>query len=412
MIVDTVVVVNDFGHVEGGASNVAIKTALALSKAVKTVIFFTGVNPIDSSLQEGNIQVVCTEQYDILHNPKRMEAVCQGIWNLKSKKMFGKLLDSLDKNRTIIHVHTWTKCLSSSIFLIANKYHFKTVVSVHDYFLICPNGGLFNYKKACICTDSPFSLACVLENCDARSYPQKIWRLMRQFIQNQVIYHSDWIYFIFISHFSKEQFLYRRNIKQKCYFLKNPVEIKDRFRIPVEKNDAYLYIGRLSKEKGIECFCKLITESGHRGIVIGDGYIKPELQQKYPNLTFTGWLSPNKMLTYLMQGRALIFPSLWYEVSPLTPLEVMAYGIPCLVPDTCGASESVPNGKAGLLYNGVSYADLKDKFRLLDDDSAIAKMSEYAFGYYSQAADSTSKYLSNLLKIYENILDFKEKRCI
>ena len=51
-----------------------------------------------------------------------------------------------------------------------------------------------------------------------------------------------------------------------------------------------------------------------------------ELKKAYPNLTFTGWLDKSEIDKYLMNTRALVFPSQWYEGSPLTVPEVQATG--------------------------------------------------------------------------------------
>ena len=58
--------------------------------------------------------------------------------------------------------------------------------------------------------------------------------------------------------------------------------------VDIPHNDAYLFVGRLAKEKGPDLFCEAITQLGLRGIVVGDGYMKEDLQKQYPNIMFTG----------------------------------------------------------------------------------------------------------------------------
>lgn len=93
----TIVVVNDFSFVNGGAGQVAISSAIGLLAKGYRVILFTAVGPVDENLAKQGIEVVCLNQYDILHDPNRMRAIIQGVWNVKAKVVFEKLLRTLNR---------------------------------------------------------------------------------------------------------------------------------------------------------------------------------------------------------------------------------------------------------------------------------------------------------------------------
>ena len=143
--IKNIVIINDFDYVQGGASKVAIDTANLLSDEYN-VYFFSGDSNQSSTLKE-NIKKVCTNQGETLKDKNKLRGIINGIYNFKAKNQLKKLLSTLDENETIIHVHGWTKCLSSSVFDISWKLGFKLVLTMHDYFTACPNGGYFNYKK-------------------------------------------------------------------------------------------------------------------------------------------------------------------------------------------------------------------------------------------------------------------------
>ena len=84
----TVVIVNDYAYVNGGAGWVALSTAKALKKKGYRVILFSGVGPIDVGLVELGIEVVCLGISDILHEKNRLYAFCQGLWNKKAYNLF------------------------------------------------------------------------------------------------------------------------------------------------------------------------------------------------------------------------------------------------------------------------------------------------------------------------------------
>ena len=41
-------------------------------------------------------------------------------------------------------------------------------------------------------------------------------------------------------------------------------------KVDPSKNEYYLYVGRVSKEKGVDLFCQAISELDYKGIVVGD----------------------------------------------------------------------------------------------------------------------------------------------
>ena len=120
----TVVIVNDYAYVNGGAGWVALSTAKALKKKGYRVILFSGVGPIDVGLVELGIEVVCLGISDILHEKNRLYAFCQGLWNKKAYNLFLNLLSALNNKETIIHFHSWSKSLSPSVYMLPIRWGF------------------------------------------------------------------------------------------------------------------------------------------------------------------------------------------------------------------------------------------------------------------------------------------------
>ena len=177
--IDTIVILNDFGHINGGAAKVAIQSAIALSNKGYKVIYFCAVNPIDKELLSAVSQVICLEQEDILSNNNKVHAAIQGIWNKKAYIKLQELIQKLPPKKTVYHVHGWIKALTASIFAVMKNNNIVPFVTLHDYFSICPNGGFYNYSKDKKCNLVPMSIKCLFCNCDKRSYMQKIWRYIK-----------------------------------------------------------------------------------------------------------------------------------------------------------------------------------------------------------------------------------------
>ena len=246
------------------------------------------------------------------------------------------------------------------------------------------------------------SLSCIACNCDSRSYPQKLFRVVRQKKQNSVLRKCNNVSYAFISEFSKQELLKRYEIAEnKRFFLTNLVNFdKDRFRVPCENNDTFLFIGGLIEIKGIRLFCEAVTKAQVKAVVIGQGMLKEELEQKYPNIEFVGWKNKAEMLPYLKKGRCLIFPSICYETMGLTPLEVMAYGMPVICSNLNAASDYV---SADFLYDGTDVSALTEKIQAVQAMD-IKPVSEEIFCSFEQEKYSKETYIQNAINIYEELL--------
>lgn len=404
MKLKNIIIINDFDYIQGGASKVAIQTAniLVENNSNIKVYYFSG-NHNDSNLLNDSIIKICTYQNESLRDNNKLRGTFNGLYNFKAKNKLKELLLTLNKNETVINVHGWTKVLSSSVFDIAFKMGFKVVLTLHDYFTACPNGGFFNYKKNVICKYKQGTRSCVSCNCDSRNYAIKIYRILRQFIQKNVVgLNRKLKYCIGISDFSID--ILKNELPnatiRKIY---NPIDFENVRNVHPENNEYYVYVGRLSQEKGVITLCEQLKEYKNI-LIIGDGPLKPKLENKYQNISFVGWKNKGEINNYFKNTRILILPSLWYEGAPLVPLEAMNYGIPCVISDKCAAIEYIDN-KNGEIYN----TDEKDSLvRAINKiESNIEAYSANAANYVSQR--KKEKYYENIIQYFSEVIDHSEK---
>ena len=208
-MVKNIIIVSDYSEinsVSGGAANVAINTASLLSQKGYKVYFFSGTGAPDKLLTASpNVEIISTGQNDLLHDKNRIRIMLNGIYNFKAEREFRKLLSRLDKEDTVIHIHSWAKVLSCSVFKAAFDMNFRVFITIHDYMLVCPTMNLFHYHENHICEIKPMSMKCIFTNCDKRHYYHKVWRFIRQYVQNRIIgkvSQASGIGYIFISEFS------------------------------------------------------------------------------------------------------------------------------------------------------------------------------------------------------------------
>ena len=402
---NNIIIVYDNAAINGGAAKVAIQSAIALSKLDYNVYFFSATGEIDEGLRKSNVNVKCLGIDDI-NTSKKIYAVKDGIWNKKVKKEFSSFINNFSIDNTVIHIHGWVKALTPVVFDVANKKNFKTLVTLHDYFTLCPNGGFYNYKKQVICQKAPMSLSCIFCNCDKRNYVQKLWRICKQFIQDKYVRNNPLLSFISISE-GNERVVKKYTKSQKYYRVYNPIEASPEYNAGKLSN-IFVFVGRLSHEKGIDIFCEAITQvqSSKKidGIVVGDGPLFEEMKCKYRNILFVGWKRTTEVKKITKTARMLILPSKWYEGAPLTVLDAMFWNTPCIVSDCTFAREIVIDGINGFIFKSNDVASLKEKIIKSLDDGLVSKFkynikNEFDFKKYSE-----DYHISSLIKVYEDIL--------
>lgn len=403
MKIKNIVIINDFDYIQGGASKVAIETANRLSKNKNQKIYFFSGDSKDSNDIEKDVIKISTNQGEALKNKNRISGFINGLYNIKARKELEKLLRDLEKDNTIIHIHGWTKCLSSSVFDIIFKYKFKLVITIHDYFSVCPNGGFFNYNLNEICEYKPLSYKCIKCNCDSRNYFFKLYRLVRMFIQNKILKVIKKIkYIVTISDLSESVLKKYFNSNAIIERINNPIDIDvNRCCANIVENNYVLYVGRLAKEKGIELFCECISMLDKKAIVVGDGPLFYDLKKKYKNIEFVGWKNSDEVKNYMKKARYLIFPSKWYEGAPLTPIEAMQYGIPCLISEDCSAREYIKNNNGFVFESNID--DLIKKMDLIEKN--LVECGKESFNWVNKL--EKENYINKLNKFYSRIMEEK-----
>ncbi len=401
-----VVIVLDHAHINGGQANVALASALGLKARGHEVTVFAAVAPVDPRLMAAQIRVVCLDQDDIASQKNPLVFAAQVVWNGKARRALDDLLGTLDPAQSLVHVHGWAKALSPSIGRALRAHPAIPVAyTMHEFFLVCPNGGFYDYRAQAVCTRRPMSLACVTRNCDSRNYPRKVLRLVRHAALDHVsglpeacrhiVTISDLQVEVAGRYFRPGTVLHR---------IDNPIDTPDLGPKPEAAAGDFLFVGRLSPEKGAPLFAEAARRAGLKATFVGDGPSGDELRQAYPEATFLGWKSPPEVRALMREARALVFPSVWYEGQPLTVLEALAVGTPVIVSDICAGRESVRDGETGLWFRSGDVEDLGRALTALSDDEAAAAMSRAAHARYWAHPPTLDAHLDRLEEVYRLVM--------
>ncbi|PFH04450.1 glycosyltransferase involved in cell wall biosynthesis [Collimonas sp. PA-H2] len=134
----------------------------------------------------------------------------------------------------------------------------------------------------------------------------------------------------------------------------------ERFK-PVDEDHAcivrplYLYVGRVAVEKNIESFLQ-VDLPGTKW-VIGDGPLREELQQRYPQVQFLGAKAHHELTSYYNCADVMVFPS-HTDTFGLVMVEAMACGVPVAAYPVPGPVDVVAHGRSGILDHDLTSACL------------------------------------------------------
>ncbi len=173
-----VAIIADHAAATGGAPAVAIRSALALAEAGARVTYLSGLGtPADPRLADGAVRHLGLGLTDVWDRPA-LAGAASGIWSRETSRRLRDVVAGLPPDN-VLHLHQWTRAFSPSIFPVLLASGHPLVVTLHDYFVACPNGVYYRFDREEPCRLRPLSLSCLAVPCDPRSSAHKAVRVLR-----------------------------------------------------------------------------------------------------------------------------------------------------------------------------------------------------------------------------------------
>ncbi|MBU4331759.1 glycosyltransferase family 4 protein [Patescibacteria group bacterium] len=179
----------------------------------------------------------------------------------------------------------------------------------------------------------------------------------------------------------------------------------------VNENVA-LFVGRLTKEKGVEYLIRAADKIDGQIFIIGDGPEKANMEKlnqdlNNVNVRFLGYFDKSKaeeLKEFYARADVFVAPSVCHEALGLVILEAMSYATPTVATRKGGIPLAVKNGKTGLFVKTRNVEDIALKVnQLFKDDNLRKKM-----GIEAKALVEKKFTWENIAlgyeKIYKNII--------
>lgn len=145
--------------------------------------------------------------------------------------------------------------------------------------------------------------------------------------------------------------VWRRGVDNTCFHPGRRSEALRRRWGVSDARPALLYVGRLSREKGLDLLPRIQTALhrfglAHRFVIVGNGPMREELEAQLPDAVFTGVLGRDEVAEACASSDVFLFPSRT-DTAGNVVLEAQACGLPVLVTNAGGPQENVVDGESG-----------------------------------------------------------------
>jgi glycosyltransferase involved in cell wall biosynthesis len=403
MAVCSVVVLNDFCHVQGGASRVAIDEAVALRRAGLNVTFLGAVGPISDDLTTSGVRTICLNQPQLLDVRQDPSVLLQTLWNHTAYRAMRRLLTELDPRRSVVHLHGYTKALTTTPALAASQARMPIVCTLHDFFAACPNGAFFDYRRQEPCRLQALSAACALTACDKRHPLHKAYRVVRGVTQRRITrFPASVRDYITLSHQSAELLKPYLPANTRFHPLANIIDIEHAPSVDAGANRSLLVVGRLDAEKGVALAAEAARRAALPIVFVGDGPLRAAVEANGAQVT--GWLSPDRVRAEIDRARCLLFPSLWYETFGLVVAAAAARGVPAIVSDISAAAERIVDGSSGWVFRSGDPDSLARCIALTRDSERVRSAGAMAYRNYWANPSDPHRHTKELTAIYETVI--------
>lgn len=283
-------------------------------------------------------------------------------WNIFAGNKLKKAIRS--SRPDIIHIHNLHYAIGPIAVRIAKKNRIPIVMTLHNYRLLCPSATLFHDGQ--LFTDSlhrPFPWKAVRYGVHSHSVIKTCWLAFTTWLHRKTGTWKQVNRYIALTDFAKRLFLHSSLGLRENQIMVKQNFIADPDSPAAERKTHFLFIGRLTTEKGINVLLDAFSQTDASLRIAGDGPLKEAVllaAQKNHRISYLGMMDQHAVVTQLAECTALIFPSIWYEGMPMTIIEAFALGTPVIASNLGAMQSMVVHKENGLLFDAANAADLAD----------------------------------------------------
>jgi glycosyltransferase involved in cell wall biosynthesis len=339
---------------------------------------------------------------------ERIELFASTIWSREAAARVARKIG--ETGAEVVHFHNTFPLASPAVLAVASKIRVPTVMTLHNYRLICPSATLFREGKVCEdCVSSFLPFPAVMHSCYRGSRLQSAAVATMSTIHKVLhTWERNVDLFITPSEFLRQSLVRSGMPESRIEVRSNAVPHPS--ALEAERGDDFLFVGRLVDYKGVAAL--LNAWEGRPDLphlrIVGGGemeHLVREAAAANSNIDYLGEMSHDDVYREMRKARALVVPSIWYETQGLTILEAFACGLPVIGSRIGAIPEAVIDGQTGLLFEPDAHQELVARVEwALGHRAEMEAMGAEAEALFHRRY-SPEASISRLLALYDQVLN-------
>lgn len=335
---------------------------------------------------------------DDVERLSKLDVALQTLWSSRTVR---DVQDVLQRFRPdVVHVHNTLPLVSPSVFWAASRLGVPTVMTLHNFRLLCPQATLLRDGAICERCVGHLPLPAIRHRCYRGSLAHTAGLASMLMLHRGLgTFRHKVNRFIALTEFGRNKFI-------EGGLDADRIDVKPNFVHWMPRPDegarqGGLYVGRLSVEKGVEPLLDAIKRHpGHRLQVIGTGPFDEAMAAAAGN----AWLGArplNEVLERMRRSAYLVVPSVCYEGFPRTIVEAFACATPVIASRRGSLAELIDEGRTGLLFDPDDPAEMVERLKWADaHPDAMRAMGEAARLVYEERF-SPARNHALLMQVYD-----------
>lgn len=326
-------------------------------------------------------------------------------WNPSSYRRLKHAIDEIQPD--VAHVHnTWYSLSASAVSALA-RANVPTVMTLHNYRLMCANGLLLRDGMPCTLCVGGNPIQGIRYRCYNNSTVASFAAATTIALNRIASVWNNVAVFIAMTEFARDLFAEGGLNPSRIIVRPNYATDPGARRLQPSRSHVVLLVGRVTAEKGADFIARVweSTETGNLTLrVIGDGPLRDQLERQYADIDFLGRVDTPRVAQEMLEARALLFPTLAYEgANPLTMVEALSAGLPVLASDLGSMSEVAAPQGSEWSRTARDFEDWRKGIRMLRDDSIVDAAGRAARATF-EARFTADRALDSLEAAYQQAL--------
>lgn len=346
--------VNKYHRLVGGVERYISELTRCLQRGGHEVIPFSMADPRNDPTPYADYFVSNIEFFEPGRRAAPWRVAGRVIYSQEAYRKIARLIEAVRPD--VAHVHSIYHHLSPSVLVALRRYGIPTLMTLHDYKIVCPAYTFWVRGQVCERCRGGHFYHCALRRCNHGSAAASLLCAIES-----TIHHGAHLYERVDAFISPSRFLRQKHVEHG--FAPAQFEVVPNFVIladytPCYNHEGYyLYFGRLTAFKGVgtllQATARLRTIAPL--LIVGDGPARADLEAQaarlsLDNVRFLGHQSGMALKRLVQGARFVIVPSEWYENCPYAVLEAFALGKPVVAAEIGGIPELVEPEVNGLLF--------------------------------------------------------------